>query len=521
MMFQCSVCGYIADKDDDWLKVIEDGFKCPICESPKAYFKPMPQQQEQIIQTESTTTVEEIETTPQYECTVCAHIHEDGENWLEKDDDWKCPVCESPKSYFKTKKTTEVKTIKTSSTPQIDISTGNSFEKYFNEIKQIAEDGKTIIEPMKTLEEIIGWEDVLIMGAQLSKVPLNEEEGVNTTTVIGPRSKIPMELKAPLFITHMSFGALSREAKTALAKGSAGVGVAMCSGEGGIVPESLEAAHKYVFEYVPNEYSVTEENLKKVDAIEIKIGQGTKPGMGGHLPGKKVTEEIAEVRGKPIGEDVISPAHFKDILDKESLKEKVRWLRDVSGGRPIGIKLAAGNIEKDLEIATFAGPDFITIDGRGGGTGASPKFVKAATSVPTIFALARARKYLDENNFKDISLVITGGLKISSDIAKALALGADAIAIGTSALIALGCYQHRACHIGKCQAGIMTQDPDLRKVLNIEDSSRKLENFLKVTLNELKDFARLTGNNDVHGLEIEDLATTSSEISDHTDIRHV
>ncbi len=255
---------------------------------------------------------------------------------------------------------------------------------YFNDIKEMTEEGKTIIEPMRTKSNIIGWEDILIMGAQLTKVPLNEEEEVTTRTIIGPKARQPLELEAPVFITHMSFGALSRESKIALAKGSAAVKTAMCSGEGGILQGSMEASYKYIFEYVPNESdSVTEENLKRVDAIELKIGQGTKPGMGGHLPGNKVTEEIAEVRGKPQGKDVISPAHFKDITNREELKKKVDWLREVSEGKPIGIKLAAGNIEKDLDIAVYAEPDFITIDGRGGGTGASPKFVKAATSVPT------------------------------------------------------------------------------------------------------------------------------------------
>ena len=330
-----------------------------------------------------------------------------------------------------------------------------------------------------------------------------------------------MEIESPVYITHMSFGALSREAKVALAKGSAAVKTAMCSGEGGILPESLESSYKYIFEYVPNEYSVTEENLKRADAIEIKFGQSAKPGMGGHLPADKVTKEIAEIRGFAEGTDIISPAHFRDILNKEDLKNKVAWLRDVSGGKPIGIKFAAGNIEADLEVALYAQPDFTTIDGRAGATGAAPKFVKSAASIPTIFAVYRARKFLDSHSASDVSLVATGGLRISPDFAKALALGATAVAVGTVALIAIGCRQYRICNTGKCPMGITTQDSALRKRLEIDDAAKRLENFLRVTNEELKDFARLTGNDDIHELSMQDLCTTNSEISEHTEIEHV
>jgi glutamate synthase domain-containing protein 2 len=231
-----------------------------------------------------------------------------------------------------------------------------------------------------------------------------------------------------------------------------------------------------------------------------------------------VTKEIAEIRGYPEGTDIVSPAHFADITTKEELKKKVAWLREKSGGKPIGVKIAAGNIESDLEVAVYAQPDFITIDGRPGGTAASPKFV---TSVPTVFALYRARKFLDERGIKDISLVITGGLRISSDFAKALALGADAVAIGTAALMACACQQYRLCDTGTCPVGVTTHDPVLRSRLNVEISAKRLENFLRVSTDELKDFARLTGNDDVHKLSLTDLCTANSEISGHTEIKHV
>lgn len=393
-------------------------------------------------------------------------------------------------------------------------------EKHMDIIHEMAVTGKSIIEPMRTKLPVISWDDILIMGAQLNPLPLNEHDEVNTTTIIGKKAKKPMIIENPVYISHMSFGALSKELKIALAKGAAQNKTAMCSGEGGILPEEKEASYKYIFEYVPNKYSVTEENLKNSDAIEIKIGQGTKPGMGGHLPGEKVTEEIAKVRNKPVGQDVISPSCFEEIQSKEDLKKLVDELREVSEGRPIGVKISAGHIEKDMEFIAYAKPDFVTIDGRGGATGASPKLLKDATSIPTIFALYRARKYIDTHGL-DIDLVITGGLRISTDFAKAIAMGADAVAIASSALMAAACQQYRICGSGKCPVGVATQDEELRKRLHIENSANRVANFLNVSLEELKTFARISGHKDIHDLSVDDLYTVNSEISNYTNIQHV
>ena len=267
--------------------------------------------------------------------------------------------------------------------------------RYMEEIHQMAVSGRSVSSSMATQMKMPGWDDILILGAQLNPPPLDEDAPVTTMTIIGKHAKRPMILENPVYISHMSFGAMSREIKVALAKGSALARTAMCSGEGGILPEEKRAAYKYIFEYVPNKYSVTDENLRTSDAIEIKIGQGTKPGMGGHLPGEKVTAEIAELRGKKQGEDVQSPSKFPELNTKEDLKEMVDMLRNRSDGRPIGIKISAGRIERDLEYCVYAEPDFITIDGRGGATGSSPFFLREATSVPTVYALHRARKYLD------------------------------------------------------------------------------------------------------------------------------
>ena len=468
-----------------------------------------------------------------YRCVVCEFIYDEDKNdslWIDVPETWVCPVCQSPKRLYEKVEEFPIPEAETASadtekeSDSVDPSlqrTSDEIETYMADIHQMAQTGESIVEPMRTRKPTFSWDELLIKGAQLAKLPLNEDEEVVTETVIGPGAEKPMVIQTPVYITHMSFGALSPEAKTALAKGSAAVKTAMCSGEGGILPSSIDSSYKYIFEYVPNKYSASEENLKKVDAIEIKFGQSAKPGMGGHLPGEKVTDEIAEIRGFPPGESITSPAKFDDIRSREQLKEKVDWLRKVSEGRPIGVKFAAGNIEADLETACYAKPDFVTIDGRAGATGAAPKYVKASTSVPTIFALYRARKFLDDNGHKDVSLIITGGLRVSADIAKAMALGADAVAIGTAALMAIGCQQYKICNTGKCPMGIATQNKTLRANLIVDKSARRLENFLNVITNELRDFARLTGNNDVHGLSNGDLCTVNSEISNYTLVEHV
>ena len=450
-----------------------------------------------------------------YICKVCGYVHE-GDSPPDV-----CPVCSASSDNFKEVEESVDPSIKENNYLSEWKRKSDELEVHMADIHQMAESGKApVVEPMRTKKKVISWDDILIKGAQLSKIPLNRNEPVTIRTVIGPKAETPLVIENPVYITHMSFGALSREIKMALSKGSAAANTAMASGEGGILNESYEAAYKYIFEYVPNKYSVTDENLQKVDAIEIKIGQSAKPGVGGFLPGEKVTEEIAKIRGFPRGVDIESPAAFDDIKNREDLKTKVAWLREKSKGKPIGIKIAAGNIEEDLEVAVFAKPDFITIDGRPGATGSAMKVVKQATSIPTIFALYRARKYLDKQG-EDISLIITGGLRISSDFIKALALGADAIAIGTTALIACGCQQYRLCNTGRCPVGITTQDPELRTRFNVELSAKRLTNFLKLTTEELKTFARLTGNDNVHHLNIKDLCTTNSEISNHTNIEHV
>ncbi|MER2013818.1 MAG: glutamate synthase-related protein [Methanobrevibacter sp.] len=459
-----------------------------------------------------------------YKCTICGHIHNEEATGVLLTELESCPICKQDISKF-----VEVENSKSSENKEIantELAYDKNYAKSDKDIRQMdaihqmAITGESIVAAMYTEMPMPNWDDILLLGCQLNPQPLEGDVDINAQTVIGKNAKKPLVIESPIYITHMSFGALSRETKIALAKGGAAVKTAQCSGEGGILTEEMENAYKYIFEYVPNKYSVTDDNLRNADAIEIKIGQSTKPGLGGQLQGEKVTEEIAKIRGKALGEDIHSPATIPEVNSKEDLRDLVDDLRKRSLGRPIGLKFAAGRIEDDLDYVVYAEPDFITIDGRGGSTGASPKLIRDSTSVPTIYALSRARKYLDEHG-SDIDLTITGGLRVSSDFAKALAMGANAVAIGTGAMIAAACQQYKICDTGDCPVGVATQDDELRKRLKIETAAKRVENYLKVSTDELKTFARITGHDNVHDLNINDLCTINSEISDYTDIRHV
>ena len=530
----CKLCSYAYDEEKEGVKWEElpDDWECPICGSTKDQFykeeKDTPAAGQTETGVDATASASQVQ---KYLCALCSFVYDEkGEKlrWDELPDNWVCPVCGSGKDAFSVveeQKTVTEPEAASSGVPDDYLAEWRRFsdpvETHMADIHSIAMTGKSVHEPMRTQLPTCSWDDILIKGAQLFKMPLNKSQPVSTQTIIGPGADKPLVLEVPFFVSHMSFGALSRNAKVALARGSARLQTAVCSGEGGILPEEMEAAHRYIFEYVPNKYSATDENLRKVDAIEIKFGQSAKPGMGGHLPGHKVTREIARVRGFREGVDITSPSRFPDIRNKEDVQKTVRMLRERSGGKPIGIKIAAGYLAEDIEIALFAGADFITIDGRAGGTGSALKVVKASATIPSVFALARAREILNSHEAADVSLIVTGGFRVSSDIVKALAMGADAVALGTASMMALGCQQYRICNTGKCPVGIATQDPILEMRLDVDKSAERVANFFKVYSEELKDFARLTGNSSVHGLSVDDLCTTNSEISNHTVIGHV
>jgi len=351
------------------------------------------------------------------------------------------------------------------------------------------------------------WSDLQFLPAQLATRPLLDHEEVKTKVVIGPRAAKPLVLDIPLFVSDMSFGALSREAKIALSKGAELAGTGICSGEGGMLPQEQASNSKYFYELASAQFGFSWDKLKKVQAFHFKGGQGAKTGTGGHLPGKKVSKEIAEVRGLKAGENAISPATFPDFHGVEDFKDFAKEVRARTGGIPVGFKIAASHIEKDIQFALDVGVDYIILDGRGGGTGSAPTILRDNINVPTIPALARARKYLDKVGANDVTLIITGGLRIAEDFAKALMLGADAVAVSNAALQAIGCLGMRACGSNNCPVGIATQKESLRSRLIIESSAKQLYNYFDATNNLIKVVARACGHDNVKKFNFEDLST--------------
>lgn len=278
------------------------------------------------------------------------------------------------------------------------------------------------------------WEDIQFLPAQLASRPLLDDEAVSTKVIVGPRAKKALTLDIPVFVSDMSFGALSREAKVALSKGAELAGTGICSGEGGMLPEEQENNSRYFYELASGKFGFSWDKVKKSQAFHFKGGQGAKTGTGGHLPGNKVNKEIAEVRGLQEGQTAISPAAFPDLFSAEDFRRVAEEVREKTGGIPVGFKIAASHIEADIDFALEVGVDYIILDGRGGGTGSAPTILRDNINVPTIPALARARRHLDKVGAEDVTLIITGGLRVAEDFAKAMMLGADAIAVSNSAL---------------------------------------------------------------------------------------
>jgi glutamate synthase domain-containing protein 2 len=364
------------------------------------------------------------------------------------------------------------------------------------------------------------WEDIQFLPAQLAKKPLMDEDEVDTKVIIGPKSKKPLELEIPLFVSDMSFGALSREAKIAMSKGAELTGTGICSGEGGMLPEEQESNSKYFYELASGKFGFSWDLVMKSQAFHFKAGQGAKTGTGGHLPGHKVTGEIAKVRGLKEGETAISPATFTDLITPADFKDFADKVRDVTGGIPIGFKIAASHIEEDIDFVLKASADYIILDGRGGGTGAAPTILRDNINVPTIPALARARKHLDKVGAKHVTLIITGGLRIADDFAKALMLGADAIAVSNSALQAIGCLGMRACHTNNCPVGVATQKENLRSRLIIETSAKQLHSFFSASNDLIKVIARACGHSSLQEFSREDLSTINYEMHQLTGINY-
>jgi len=367
--------------------------------------------------------------------------------------------------------------------------------------------------------ELPQWKDIQILAAQLATKPLMEDVEVGSALIIGPNAKKPLKLDIPLFVSDMSFGALSEEAKIALAKGAELAGTGICSGEGGMLNEEQEANSKYFYEYASAKFGFEWEKLRRVQAFHFKGGQGAKTGTGGHLSGNKVIGKIAEVRNLKEGTPAVSPPTFDDLHTPEDFKIFADKVREITGGIPIGFKLSANHIEEDIQFALDASADYIILDGRGGGTGGAPLIFRNNISVPTIPALARARHYLDKANRKDVTLLITGGIRIPDDFIKAMALGADGIALANSAIQAIGCVATRICNTNNCPTGVATQKPALRKLMNVDKSAKQLFNFFTASTELMKVMARACGHTHLNQFRQRDITTWKKDMAELTGIK--
>ena len=395
--------------------------------------------------------------------------------------------------------------------------TGAAAEPHVNYIQELARHGldrSGAHGPVSSMgvsrTELPSWDSLQFVTAQLARLPQLDEVEVGTEVTIGPKAKKPLTLKIPLFVSDMSFGALSEEAKIALAKGAELAGTGICSGEGGMLPEEQAANGRYFYELASARFGFSMDKVQKCQAFHYKGGQGAKTGTGGHLPGDKVQGKIAEVRGLTPGTGAVAPARFPDWDGLDDFARFSDEVREATGGIPIGFKLSAQHIEDDIDAAIAAGVDYVILDGRGGGTGAAPDIFKLNISVPTIPALARARRHLDRLGRGDITLVITGGLRTPADFCKALA---DAIAVSNAALQAIGCLGMRACATNACPVGIATQRDELRSRLVVDKSAANLARFFEASVHLMQTLARACGHTHLDQFSLNDLTTFDREMA--------
>ena len=393
-----------------------------------------------------------------------------------------------------------------------------------DDIRERAKTGKSLVQGCGSNRRLPTFDDLIVIPAQLTASPLDKyRESCNAKTVIGDSSLVekPLELATPIVVGAMSYGALSKEAKIAIAKGASAVKTATNTGEGGMLPEERENATRLIAQYSTGRFGVSADYLRAADAVEIKIGQGAKPGMGGHLLAMKVTKEIAEIRRIPMGTDSLSPARHLDMHNEDDLTKHIELIREVTDYRiPVLVKLAGARVKEDVQIAARAGADAITLDGMQGGTGAAPSVAIQHGGIPTIAIMRQAVDGLEEIGLKDeVALILSGGIRNGADVAKALALGANAVGIATGVMIALGCHVCGQCSKGECRWGIATQDPELRKCLDADEGAQAVANYLKAVTEELKTLTMLAGKDDVHKLTKEDLRALSLDASAITGVK--
>ena len=403
-----------------------------------------------------------------------------------------------------------------------------------DDIHAKADLGRYRIRGFSTFQKVTHFDDLTFLSTGLTRFPLEGyKERCNTRTVIGGlRAEKPLVLETPIYISGMSYGALSANAKTALGKGAAMVGTASCTGDGGMLQSERDASDKLIYQVLPSRYGFNPHHLVQAQAVEIVVGQGAKPGTGGMLMGVKVLDDIADMRDLPRGIDQRSPARHPDWLGPDDLAVKIEQLREATDWRvPIHVKLGACRVDDDVKLAAKAGADAVVIDSMVAGTGASAEVLIDHSGIPTVPAIVMAREALRELGlYGKVSLIASGGIRNGADVAKALALGADAVAIGIGALVALNCNkdipesdfineigvpagQCRHCHTGKCPVGITTQDPELTKRLDPDEAAERVANYINSMTMEMALLTRSLGKGDVHSLEPEDLAALTIEAS--------
>jgi methylamine---glutamate N-methyltransferase subunit C len=397
------------------------------------------------------------------------------------------------------------------------------YQKVVN-IKDESLTGKSLVGSMGSLKNFpFSLDDLYFVPAQVNKIPLNLEEPVKTTISIGPKTKKPFKLTSPIMVSGMSFGAVSKNVKLVISKTASKLKIGFNTGEGGITDDEKDMGLDYcIVQYSTGRFGIDEKILKSAAAVEIRFGQGAYPGKGSYLPVEKITDEIAQTRGLKHSEASYSPAHHSDMTDQKSIKDKVTWLREVTGGSPIGAKIGCGDVKADVGVLASAGVDFITLDGFGGGTGATNLYIRDNVGIPVFAALPQASLKLQKLGLNDkISLIASGGLRNSADFAKCLALGADAVYIGTAALIAINCQQYRICYTGLCPTGVATQDPKLMEQLDVKEGITKLANYMKLSTEEIANLTRIVGKNDIKQLNLDDLISSQRELAMLTRVKWI
>ncbi len=384
------------------------------------------------------------------------------------------------------------------------------------------------------------FDDLVFLAASLSRYPLEGyRERCVTKTVLGTRfAKKPIELDIPITIAGMSFGALSANVKEALGRAATAMGTSTTTGDGGMTPEERNSSKTLVYQCLPSRYGFKPDDVRRADAIEVVIGQGAKPGGGGMLLGQKVNPRVAAMRTLPEGVDQRSASRHPDWTGPDDLAIKIQELREITDWqKPIYVKVGATRVFNDVKLAVHSGADVVVVDGMQGGTAATQTCFIEHAGIPTLAAVRQAVDALEDLDMKGtVQLIVSGGIRTGADVAKAIAMGADAVAIGQGTLMALGCnremYFHDGqpvsaeadyaalgtqagfchhCHTGKCPVGVTTQDPVLEQRLQPDWGAKHLRNYLKTLTMELTTLARACGKQDVHHLEPEDLVALTVE----------